>query len=481
MRERLRAIYNGIFYTCIRMLFAFSPRTHFAAANGWTYTYRRGSYVYKTFNIPFLFHPANSFAGFLAFHRRLLAEGLPACVPPFVVGCRFVRYAFIEGAQDLFEAMRGADSQKRLALLRRALDAVAALHEAGVAHGDLKPKNLLVDREGRVWCIDFENARFAGDAAADYAKLIPRLVYFFSGADARALAEDQTLEAAAREVFVRYGASFSARALLEGVAGLCFEADRESPGDDIDVRVRDESAVVAITARLDAAGVDHRLFYVMPNNIKLYVYSALQLAAVDLHLTRPLRKTTFLARKLVQYPATQIAVTGPDGVGKTTLLEQYLAERRGLPLPARLVHAARFVRDRRLTLLDRVGNRLSLGLYTRRLAYARLLQTNEHAVVLLDRSFYDPFLQASGFWFALSRFFKAFFPRRVRIMLMRASSEVIRARKPQLTRTEIVRYYARAAERLPVFASLDAEQPDMLERFSSLVQYLALTEPRFLS
>ncbi len=44
-------------------------------------------------------------------------------------------------------------------LLRQALDALAACHARGVLHGDLKPANLMVTREGRVVLTDFGIAR----------------------------------------------------------------------------------------------------------------------------------------------------------------------------------------------------------------------------------------------------------------------------------------------------------------------------------
>lgn len=48
-------------------------------------------------------------------------------------------------------------------VLAQALDGLAALHEAGVAHGDVKPANLLLDAEDRVKVADFGIAR-AGEA-----------------------------------------------------------------------------------------------------------------------------------------------------------------------------------------------------------------------------------------------------------------------------------------------------------------------------
>jgi serine/threonine-protein kinase len=44
-------------------------------------------------------------------------------------------------------------------VLRGALAGLAALHDAGIVHGDVKPENVLLDAEGRVLLTDFGTAR----------------------------------------------------------------------------------------------------------------------------------------------------------------------------------------------------------------------------------------------------------------------------------------------------------------------------------
>jgi eukaryotic-like serine/threonine-protein kinase len=75
-------------------------------------------------------------------------------------------------------------------LLRLALsllDAYAALHARGVLHGDVHPRNVLVDRQGRVTLLDFALARRVTDDGADIPRagvpfyLEPELAEAFRG------------------------------------------------------------------------------------------------------------------------------------------------------------------------------------------------------------------------------------------------------------------------------------------------------------
>jgi 3-deoxy-D-manno-octulosonic acid kinase len=116
--------------------------------------------------------------------RRLTALGVPvpeavACVVlPGPLGWRgFLLTQEVEGAQDLLAWLhdRPSDGPSEREVLREAGRSVRRLHDAGVAHADLHPKNLLLAPGGRVLLLDLDKA-FDGGGRLDEEHRLRNLV-----------------------------------------------------------------------------------------------------------------------------------------------------------------------------------------------------------------------------------------------------------------------------------------------------------------
>ncbi len=82
-------------------------------------------------------------------------------------GLRFLSMEYVDG-DDLGKLMKREkrmELPRALAIFRQVCAGLAAAHAQGVVHRDLKPQNVLVDKEGNVRVADFGLARSIGDSA----------------------------------------------------------------------------------------------------------------------------------------------------------------------------------------------------------------------------------------------------------------------------------------------------------------------------
>jgi len=78
---------------------------------------------------------------------------------------RYITMEYVEG-EDLKHFVRRAGhlaTAKAIGIAREVCEGLAEAHRLGVVHRDLKPQNIMIDRDGRVRIMDFGLARFSED------------------------------------------------------------------------------------------------------------------------------------------------------------------------------------------------------------------------------------------------------------------------------------------------------------------------------
>lgn len=481
----IRVLHNKILYFILSVISRFFGTLQvFPGTNGDCITFAWRGYVYKFFSVFFAFNPNRSFFRFKQVHYTLRDSGIRN-IPKFAIGRFYVRYELIE-SQDLLSFLKLADRDRKIRILRKILHEINGWHEKGFIHLDFKPKNILIDVEENVYFIDFENVTKAvhdGMFAIDYEKLIPRIAYFFT--------RDEFLEAASGaskrfSLFVeRYCRDFDYKEILDGFDFVSFEKEAYDNNEDVDITIDSPAQIAAIVARVRKFSLDHFFLFRSQDDVKLYVFNLHKVILIDIHINNPFRKISFLYNKLFRHRSVQIALTGPDGVGKTTLLSLIKNDNvRGLDFD--VLHAGRFIKGQtvfaKLRIAEKIANRLSLGYFSIILLYQRLIRRNTKPLIFFDRSFFDDFIDRNGnfhrWYFVWLRWLV---PSNVRVILLKDDPVEIAKRKSELDEERISRYYAHAERRFPIWVILKKHtQGEAFYSFVSIARYLRFTQKKFL-
>lgn len=96
--------------------------------------------------------------------NRLESAGISTPTPQFLVEWNqglVLACDRIEG-QQLFELLRDKKwiESNATRLIKELSDLLGKLEEAKITHGDLHPRNILVDRSGKAWLVDLDGMRF---------------------------------------------------------------------------------------------------------------------------------------------------------------------------------------------------------------------------------------------------------------------------------------------------------------------------------
>jgi tRNA A-37 threonylcarbamoyl transferase component Bud32 len=101
--------------------------------------------------------------------------------------------------KSVAESKRGRSTKKNLKIIERIGRKLAKVHGIGVALGDTKPENILIDKNGSIYLLDFEQASRNGDQAWDIAEFL-----YYAGHDIPPSAETRTAEIIAETFIAGY-------------------------------------------------------------------------------------------------------------------------------------------------------------------------------------------------------------------------------------------------------------------------------------
>jgi tRNA A-37 threonylcarbamoyl transferase component Bud32 len=108
----------------------------------------------------------------------------------------FMEYVSGETASKVIKRIAGSKAGKKqtkdLRTIGRVGKRLAKVHALGVALGDTKPENFMIDGRGEIWLMDFEQTSKGGDKVWDVAEFL-----YYAGHDIPPLAPTRTVEAIA--------------------------------------------------------------------------------------------------------------------------------------------------------------------------------------------------------------------------------------------------------------------------------------------
>lgn len=115
----------------------------------------------------------------------------------------FMEYVSGETASKVIKRLGGSDKdkgkKKDLKTVERLGKKLAKVHSVGVALGDTKPENMLINERGEIYLTDFEQAARGGDRVWDVAEFL-----YYAGHDLSPLAQARTAEVIANAFIAGY-------------------------------------------------------------------------------------------------------------------------------------------------------------------------------------------------------------------------------------------------------------------------------------
>lgn len=415
--EISRTIFNKCFYTIARVILKLIGNKNlqvFSDSNGWFITYKYKGYIYKVIG-PFLFLKKRfSWKEYKSVLNKLLLstqdiDVLDRIIPEVSIKKTYIRLQFIDNAISLEEYLYQCNSTKqKIEIILNLFKVLDKFHSMGFIHGDLKPKNILV-KENRIYLIDIESLQIISEKhtrVKDYDKLIPRIIYHLNENELIEVCASNLSEQLDEYIKRKYLNKYNLRQHLKKFNFVTFEEESDGAYEnDIDIEVPTYSELEVLQRYFKDLNLDMMVFYCCVNDFKIYLYNGVFFKAIDVHLTQYISTYKLFYLKLTRNHTFNIFLSGPDGVGKTTLIDRVIKGSNHnmfklLHLDNK--HGNRFVQDESVIINSRLERFLFckfLGcLLKKNILLLKFKLLSKSVVTIYDRSFLDIFVTKKISW-----------------------------------------------------------------------------------
>lgn len=454
LTEKIRILHNYILYSFLSLCFStFKTRKIevFSDSNGWFFTFRYLNKIYKV-------------RWFLSFIRygfcyKELRENINELVtktgckftPNIKINAFFISQDYISDSQNFNEYVASINNSKgKNVFFIRVVNLIQELHRYGFCHGDLKAKNILVDSEGAPFFIDLEflSRKKTYSKKQDYIKFFESAFFWLNEEELDFLAFKSDLDKEVKDIIVEKYFINDVVATLRNESYILFEKNNYEEGEDIDVYVENHKDFKRILFLLKHLGYKFNVHYCFCDDIKIYVNSRNKIIVLDIHLEKRIAFWFLCYKKIFKNKVICIYLTGPDGVGKTTLIDDIIekdTQNIFQLLNIKKIHANRFHKEvitffwlkRFVSFLSRM---VVFGIFVKKITILILKFKEKSKLVFFDRSFLDSMIQKRKIN-RISAYLVFYLVKKDFIVLMQDHAKNINSRKKELSVNEIEKYY----------------------------------------
>lgn len=453
--EVLRSVFNKILYTIVGIGLKISNVTLLQVyhdSNGWFLTYRFKDNIYKIVG-PFLFFRFKH--SFLLLKKNLLElkniinEKNILFIPNFEVSTFYLKFNFIKNTTSISNVIIDLNSsQDKVNLFVKLLNTLDDFHNLGFCHGDLKPKNILIDDTFNIYFIDLEDIKILNDKnkIKDYAKLIPRIIYFLNKEEVTKVVNCIKSEYCKEYIQEFYLKEYNIKQYLEKFSFIEFEKDIYTDNEDIDITVPNFNYFLKIKQDFMKLNLDIKIFHCCTNDFKIYIYNQNKFNVIDIHIKKTISVYYLLYLKMIINKHHNIFITGPDGIGKTTVINNILKGKDKFiydMFNINFKHANRFVQNKSIIFNSKIERLLTCRYFGCILKKNIIIIINKwrlkSIVSIYDRSFIDVFIGKD--YLFINTLIILIFGKVTDIILLVDIPKNILNRKEELSENEIKLYY----------------------------------------